>query len=434
MTTKAHTKKTGSAPAAKPRLVIVDQSLKDIRGHHFTLTRDITKSAIRAGFDVIWYCSTEFKPSPDLNTYGAEIRPVFKICMYDRYKKNSGAKAKGVSLEDSLLQALTQGFKADNITSADRVLLHTADGATYLAISKLILDLPAKSRPVFHICTPYDPVGVMPNRDDPDDIFQSIARLKEKKLIGKKAFYYGENPFLAEHLSEIWDIPVNPLELPASEDRSQISKTSLIQYRRETLGIGPNVFLTVYLGSARLEKGFQHLPYVVSRAFEFAGKGTFKDVRPNTFHFAFQSSPQIIGYHPDVKKALERMDVMPAGQVTCLRHSLSDEEYSKLLHAADAVILPYEADKYRVRGSGIVSEALTAGKIILATKNSYPAKRMFKGAGASAESPQEFAKAILSIIKNKEGYARNAKKGSIQYHKDNALQSYWPKCLKVENK
>jgi hypothetical protein len=415
----------------KPRLIIADPSLKDIRGHHFTLSRDVTKSAVRAGFDVIWYCSSEFKHAPDLDICGATVHPIFGASMYDRYKQQGNQS--DVSLEQSMLDAISDGFKKDKITSKDRVLFHTADGATYLAISKYMTTASAQSCPIFHICTPYDPVGVMPNRNDADEVCQAIARLK-KKLIGKKAFFYGENPFLAKHLASIWDIPVHSLELPASEDRCLFSKTSLIQFRRETFGLSPSDFLTIYLGSARLEKGYQLLPYIVGRTFEFAGKGEFSAVNPTTVHFAFQSSPQIIGYHPDIKKAVEKMDAMPKSQVTILRQPLSDRDYSMLLHASDAVILPYEADKYRVRGSGIVSEALTAGKIILATRNSYPAKRINKGAGGDAESPLEFSKVLLGIVQNKSAYLKNAEEASAEYRQNNSLESYWPKCLKIENK
>lgn len=95
-----------------------------------------------------------------------------------------------------MLDALIDGFKNDKISASDRVLFHTADGATYLAISKYLTQTPAKDCPVFHVCTPYDPVGVMPNRDTPEEVHQAITQLKTKKLIEKKYSFMAKTHFL----------------------------------------------------------------------------------------------------------------------------------------------------------------------------------------------------------------------------------------------
>ncbi|MEZ5894189.1 MAG: hypothetical protein R3C58_13730, partial [Parvularculaceae bacterium] len=66
-----------------PRLFIADPSLKDLRGHHYMLTRAATLSAQSAGFDVVWLCSAKYEGA--LDQAGASVAPVFGASMYDAY-------------------------------------------------------------------------------------------------------------------------------------------------------------------------------------------------------------------------------------------------------------------------------------------------------------------------------------------------------------
>ena len=300
-----------------PRLFIFDQSLKDVQGHHFTLTRNVTLSAQEQGFSVYWICSTDFMTTKDMDFSDVEIRPTLSTSMYESYKRG----AKDVKYpEKRMVKALLAACTADNITANDRMLFHTADGSTYLAVAEMMKSLKPSNCPVIHICTPYDPIGVMPNRRDADEIAAAIASLDRLDLVEKKIFFYGENNLLAAHLTKLWRVKVRPLNLPAANFSSNVSRTSTIQFRREKLGIRPDVFLCTYLGSARLEKGYHHLPYVVEKTFEFVGLGEFESVSPRHIHFAFQSSPQIIGYNQTIKNAMAKMYQKPDVQ---LEHELT---------------------------------------------------------------------------------------------------------------
>lgn len=411
------------------RLFIFDQSLKDMRGHHFTLTRNITLSAQKHGYSVYWLCSSAFKFEGDMNVSNVNLRPVLKTSMYDAYK--DGAETID-NPEKLMVESLLAACKTDSLTAQDRLLFHTADGLTYLAIAELMNRLKPALCPIIHICTPYDPVGVMPNRRDAKEISDMIAGLDKADLVNKKIFFYGENELLATHLEKLWGVNVRPLCLPAVNFENNISKTAAIQFRREVLGIGPNVFLSTYLGSARLEKGYHYLPYIVSRSFELIGKDAFQALAPRDLHFAFQSSPQVIGYNPTIKNAIIKMSNMPEGHVTLLKDVMTNETYATLLYASDLIILPYEQEKYRVRGSGIVTEALSAKKILAATEGSYPGYIAKKSGGVTADTPVNFAKAILNVMRNREYHQAEANNSALAYHNDNHYGAYWIKCMDAE--
>ncbi|MEZ6001553.1 hypothetical protein [Hyphomonas sp.] len=442
------------------RLFIVDPSLTDIRGHHYTLTRSVTESARLRGFDVHWLSAAEV--SGDLLQH-KEILPTFGLSMYAAYKgsvtvggnapldrlKRLGARLlsrpeepaapepssedKFEAVEVSIRDGLRQAIDTYGIGPADRLLFHTADGATYRALAEVIAGLAKDDLPLFHVCTPYDPVGVMPNRRSADEIMEVIDSLKQAGLVDRKVFLYAENPFLADHLAEIWKVPVRPLDLPmkaVTEDEKFLAR----KFRTERLKLDENAFVITSLGAARLEKGFNLIPDVVQRTFEFAGTPGFPNAKPESIKFVLQASAQIIGRHPVIAKAIERLQELPSTQVELLLEPLTDQDYRNMLITSDAVLMPYEEQAYRVRGSGVVTEAVTARKFIVAKSGTYPARMAELQGGATGETPREMAQSLVSIINNRWERFEPVKAGSIQYLRDNSIESYVPKLIAAERR
>src|SRR5690606_41981751 len=79
----------------------------------------------------------------------------------------------------------------------DRILFHTADGMTYAALDRCLEAASARALPRIHVCTPYDPAGIMPNRVADRPIDAAIARWRERGLIGDRVFLHAENARLA---------------------------------------------------------------------------------------------------------------------------------------------------------------------------------------------------------------------------------------------
>ena len=111
---------------------------------------------------------------------------------------------------------------------------------------------------------------------------------------------------------------------------------------------------------------------------------------------------------------------------------LSDEDYQMLLHASDIVLLPYGEHEYRVRGSAVVTEALAAGKTLVAAANTYPGKAADAHGGLTASAPTDYADAILDIYKNRERYREQALRESESFIAENRMETYWRRCLDAE--
>lgn len=441
------------------RLFVVDPSLKDIRGHHYSLAKAVTESAEMAGLSVVWLAAGDASESLKRHSH---LIPTFDHTMYSSYESKtssrkgsvvqnlaslrnrlspnasgSGAPKRDTSpvidIKTSMLQSLLDACAKFGIGPADRILFHTADGATYEALAELVKYFPAADLPLIHICTPYDPVGVMPNRKSAEVVQQAIDTFGAADLLGRRVFLYGENPMLADHLSAIWNCHVGALDLPVTPV-TEHEKTQARIYRRERLATANDRFLVVSLGAARLEKGFHLIPDIVRRTFEFAGTGEFADIPATKVKFALHASAQIIGRHPVIEKALTRFQVYSRDQVELLTEPLSDVEYQNLTLASDAILMPYDEDAYRVRGSGVVSEAIVAKKFIIAKSGSYPAEMAIRQGGAIGDTPAAIANALLTVIKNRWQRSEQAKQASEEYLAGNSIEQYVQKMILLERR
>lgn len=439
------------------RLFVVDPSLKDIRGHHFSLTKAITLSAQKQNLKTFWLASNS--ASSDLQNH-PELIPTFGLSMYSAYmaelRKQPRLLSRSYAALKRLLigstnthsdsidpprrsedvafqtsQDLSAAIEALEIGASDRLLFHTADGATYRAVANLCGTVPEQDFPIIHICTPYDPVGVMPNRNDPSEVETAIEKFKKVGFLSKRIFLYAENAALAKHLSILWDCNVQTLNLPAMET-DEVSIQSAKQYRQKKLCVDASAFVIVSLGAARIEKGFHLIPDIVRRVFELIKTEEFSDIRASNVKFALHASPQIIGRHPVIESAINRLKVYEKDDVELFLDTLSDQDYGSLLLASDSVLLPYDEDAYRVRGSGVVAEALVAGKPIIAKSGTYPAAVASSQGGGHGKTPLEMAIALLELIRDKTNRYERAKDASERYQQENCVSSYLEEILEAE--
>ncbi|MGI9433367.1 MAG: hypothetical protein ACR2Q4_00795 [Geminicoccaceae bacterium] len=431
------------------RIVIVDPSLRDARGHHYALTRRVTESIVHEGFEPIWLCHRD---AAFTETGGAAVVPALSVSLYDAYHQSRLRRAvpqrlrrpaktlagiirrqwqrrgngkKHPAAHERLAADLEGALDALGLSSEDRLLFHTADGQTYAAVDLVLRSSDANELPRVHICTPYDPAGIMPNQVADLPIQRCIDRWRDLGLLASRLHLYAENPVLAEHLSALWRARVLPLELPAIP----INQEGMVQDVAWPGADRATPLKVVHLGPARAEKGFHHLPEIIEGCLGAIESGRR---RPVPVSFVIQCSPQITGYTPPIAKAIERLKQFPDGLVRLLDQTLSDTSYGSWLGSSDLVLLPYGAREYGKRSSGIVAEALSLGKIIVATAGTYPASMIGAGAGAFGATPSELGRGIADIAGDPEPFRAGAAAAGLQYRLRNDPKAYIGKCLKAE--
>ncbi|MDB4576064.1 glycosyltransferase [bacterium] len=444
------------AANTKGRLIIVDPSLRDTRGHHFALTRVIVDSAVISGFQVVVFSN---KSAGSLEIPGARVRPVFSKATYDYFipagnKKRVPVKERvhqfislrcpeslkvvlrrgrdrlkkvrgrlGVPInsgrpseDGGLLIELRDALIEEKVTGVGHVLVHTADGIIYRTILQLMQNkYPLGDFPHFHLCTPYD-MRIMPHSANGMPVNRVIGYLNQMGFLNRKIFLYAENELLADSLTNAWGVEVNTLDIPMKR----------IELAARAKQSNNNVFRVVYLGAAREEKGFPLIPDVIEIVLNKTGAG-------QKVEFIVQCSPQIVGYTKKIEATIERLKSFPATDVRLIRHQQTEDEYYGVLDSADIVLCCYQKENYRVRGSGIATEAVAYGKVMIVTPGTYP-EWLAGDAGLPARDSKEIAEAILTVTSAADYYKNKALERAEWFAEKTRPDEYVNKLLANEQR
>jgi hypothetical protein len=88
--------------------------------------------------------------------------------------------------------------------------------------------------------------------------------------------------------------------------------------------------------------------------------------------------------------------------------SVDDEEYQQIINRIDILLLPYEADRYKRKGSGIAQEALANAIPFICSSETALTDFLVSGNGECAQSNEEFASALLKITLHYDEYFNRA--------------------------
>ena len=157
----------------------------------------------------------------------------------------------------------------------------------------------------------------------------------------------------------------------------------------------------VCLGDARPEKGYQYLPNVVERLYDAY-------VVPGKLRFTLHSYMQPTNV-PEILPHVERLRRYPDAQVRLIHGQLSPEQYYGELAEADIVLVPYQAEAYLRRSSGVVNEALAAGKPTVVPSRTWMQFQVDEDRGTWFSDPGELSQALAKIADSYESYSEAAK-------------------------
>lgn len=395
----------------KARFVVADPSLADARGHHFSLSLQVARGARQNNCDVVWLTHVDFVLPPGLD--GVTVHPVFSSTMYDRYRpENRGRQMVGA--EHNLLTELIEGVQRADLCSADHVFFHTGYGDLYRVLPRYLEATDWRDGPFLHVCTPYD-LETMPGRLPGTDLESIFRSIRTWEAVDKKLFFWAETQLLATHYTATFgfNVRAQPLPVPAPlTDGAEFQENEPVT--------------VLYLGAAREEKGFLHLPELADRLYETYG-------RHGKLRFVIQCTPQIIGYQPNIKQAIERLGNYPSDYVELIDVGLSEEEYFSLLRKADVVLLLYNQKNYRIRGSGIAVEAVCANKCLLTHRGTYCASLITEGGGAAVDSIDEAAESLGRLVVQRADFQQKAAQQGSRYRSANSTKNYVDRILENAN-
>jgi glycosyltransferase involved in cell wall biosynthesis len=231
-------------------------------------------------------------------------------------------------------------LKQLRVTAADLVFVPGAGDIELAGLLRTFRRVADAGRAQWHLVFRRDPpqhtTGAAQQR-----LVRAFEHLRAHAAAGNVRFY-ADTEELSRQYEELAGLPFRTLPIPHTHAAPRPPRAPA----------GPLHIL--YLGDARKEKGFHHLPGIV--------RDLWADcVATGRVAWTIQSNPPLTDDEPEIRAAREQLRGLASDAVVVLTAALSSDQYRRLLLSGDIILLPYEQAAYRWRSSGILVEALAAG-------------------------------------------------------------------------
>jgi glycosyltransferase involved in cell wall biosynthesis len=187
-------------------------------------------------------------------------------------------------------------------------------------------------------------------------------------------YFTAENEYIARLHAKLFDIEVEILPIPLS------IAPPLRDHDARNIRAG-------FFGYSKKEKGFHLLPDAIEKC---------AAARPDLLFTVHVSHHNQEDETVSAEAALGRLP-----QVQLIRGQLSREEYRAHFARVDIALLPYDPHYFGLRGSGVFTEAVSCGHIIVASKGTWAGENieLGKAEGETFEpyDSQALVRAILAV-------------------------------------
>lgn len=255
--------------------------------------------------------------------------------------------------QDSFLTNVLKSISAHRLSAADHIFVHTLGVWQIIELLVALQLVSTKDAPHLHLVLRLDPFESGKTGAKVQLFRLMFKQFQRLVRSGARVSFYADTQELVDAYDSI--SPIRFKLLPILFD----SKDLVIRSRP-----ADQPFTVAYLGDSRAEKGFHHLPVIVKSVLEQTNSN---EVR---FEIQVQLQPHF-PQHETLDRARNALKAMSHQQLRLHEGALSPEDYNRLLLGCDLVLIPYDRAPYERRSSGILSQAIAAGKLAIAPKGTW---------------------------------------------------------------
>jgi glycosyltransferase involved in cell wall biosynthesis len=367
-------------------LYIVEQSALAPGGHYHAYTGCVARAAREAGLDVTLLYNRRFRG--DWNLDGVQLIPAFT---------HTWGEAEMLWVRDwtpgNLAYEIVDATRRRPPGRGDHVLVHTMGYAELRQLLEYLVELPVTpDLPFYHLLMRYDADVMQASLGTYRGLFDRIAA---SPLLREKIIFHTDTQQLSHDFSSLTGVEFNTLPIPFAQE-GLLERLA----KRGPRGAG-EALNVIYLGDARLEKNYAAFPAAV--------RHLWKDyVEPGRARFSLQSNTNVPGGEPGILQAQQQLGQYPPRYVRLLTEPLSNADYYDLLADSDLVVIPYDAARYRARSSGVLIEAMAAGKPVVTTAGSWMDSMVDASHAVVCADSEGVGVAIAHIIDNYDAYRAGA--------------------------
>jgi glycosyltransferase involved in cell wall biosynthesis len=313
-------------------------------------------------------------------------------------------------------ETLAKVLEEIKVSSGDLIFIHTIGIEQLEQLLSWLESGDRLSLPQYHIMLRRDIEDPLVTQAKGIGLPACLERFYQSKLWPEKVSFYTDTEELVERYNSLSPVKFRQIPVPFRQEKLK---------QRQPIKDQNSPFQIVYLGDARREKGYHHLPEVVAALWnDYLGPGKVK--------FTVQSNFSIPGGEPGILTARLNLEQYPEDRVKLIKEAMDAEGYYQLLAEADLLIIPYDVDSYRYRTSGVFTESLAAGKPVVVPANSWLATQVDKRRARIYDSPQDIAQGVIKIIENLDEFTQAASQFSLTWRQKHSPDTLI-KCLLSEH-
>jgi len=326
----------------RKKFALLDPSLSNETGHFYPYARHVLGGARRLGFENV--VGTNRRLEVDLE----DVDRLYPVYWRDYWGRDLSLPHRPKREDSSRLFVKHTKFilEREQFQAEDHIFIPNISDFDLAQLAIYLVSELDPEAPTWHVFL---------RRDVPED---NWTRVHSLRVLGKaidrgKVRLYTDTTELAEQHRALTGFSVTVLPIP-------ISTQPLVP----SLAGADAPLRVVYLGDARVEKGFPRIPDLVRATETLTQRGDLS--------YSIQTYNG--GSEPACQQAaaeLTALDLGPEGEL--LEDRLSSRKYAELLSKSDVVLALYDRDAYKRRSSHVVVEALCSGKVVLITPGTAPA-------------------------------------------------------------
>lgn len=337
--------------------------------------------------------------------FGLGLKVISKI-----FKKVGKPSQVPTSKNQSFTETLAEILSTLNLTPEDQVLIHTFGIEQLEELYYFLEKSDRVSLPTYHLLFRRDTDEPLVLNAKGMGLKGSLQAFYDSQLWPNKIRFYTDTEDLVRKHNALSPAQVTQVPIPFRQEKL-VNPSS--QDAKGFIHI-------VYLGDARSEKGYQHLPNLIDGLWP-----TYLQL--DKVKFTIQSNYNIQGGEVEILAAKLALSQYPENKVKLIDHPMSPDDYYQLLASADIVVLPYNPQNYQ-RTSGVLTEALAAGKPVVVPNGSWLAQQVDESRASIYRDPQDLPQAVIRLLENLPTFTQAAQQFSIHW-RSRQSPDYFLDCL-----
>jgi len=409
---------------SRPQFLILDQSLLDADGHHYDMDRHVARAAkdmgmaprvaahrnfdLRLPFDQTpldaWFSQTwvDAHQSRVAQTARRVIQSAPRQ-LQTPLLSFAGLARRLISSRADLPAPPPFGSEAitylceQNAGSGDHVFVHTLAGAELHSLCEALTRSTITS--TVHVVLRRSAAEAIMSKGVPGGLPALLSRISSDTRLSRQMRFYTDTDALThQHQALCPALPIITLPIPIAP-----IDAALADAPRQ-----PGPLRLLYLGNARTEKGFQLLPIAVAALQD--ASGTIPDtVLIAQAHSSTSLTEAVI---EDTRRRLRT-----SNHVILIEEPLSTEDYARQLATADIILLPYDREAYRERSSGILIQALAAGKPVVVPDQSWLSDTTPANTAAHFGADADFGRAAIEAVQRIDILSKTTRAGAQEWRR-----------------